>query len=228
MNDIQVVLRGNLASDPRFVQFDDGNTVTSFRLASTSSWFDRERNTWVDRRTTYVSVNCRRALADSARQSLRKGHPVVVTGRLWERAWVKEDRSGRTLEVEAETVGHDLTFGISAFTRVVRASRDRHVGEDGAEPRSAQESELHGRKPEEVAVFELSGRSTQVSPTSPVSRSWRMSRLDPRVRKRPPETGSPRRGRGSVVARGVSMRSAGAGEGLCTGSGHEVRQDALS
>ncbi|GLY15543.1 single-stranded DNA-binding protein [Kineosporia rhizophila] len=167
MNDIQVVLRGNLASDPRFVQFDDGNTVTSFRLASTSSWFDRERNTWVDRRTTYVSVNCRRALADSARQSLRKGHPVVVTGRLWERAWVKEDRSGRTLEVEAETVGHDLTFGISAFTRVVRASRDRHVGEDGAEPRSAQESELHGRKPEEVAVFdavrEINASITDVS-----------------------------------------------------------------
>ncbi len=111
MNDIQVVLRGNIASDLRSVRFDDGNSVTSFRLASTSSWFDRERNTWVDRRTTYVSVNCRRALASSALQSLHKGHPVVVTGRLWERAWTKDDRSGRTLEVEAETVGHDLTFG---------------------------------------------------------------------------------------------------------------------
>ncbi len=132
MNDIQVVLRGNLASEPRFVKFDDGNTVTSFRLASTSSWFDRNNNTWVDRRTTYVSVNCRRALATSAQQSLRKGHPVVVTGRLWERAWVKEERSGRTLEVEAETVGHDLTFGVSAFTRVIRGSRDRHAADGSA------------------------------------------------------------------------------------------------
>ncbi|MBT0769353.1 single-stranded DNA-binding protein [Kineosporia sp. J2-2] len=126
MNDIQVVLRGNIASDPRFVRFDDGNCVTSFRLASTSSWFDREHNTWVDRRTTFVSVNCRRALATSALQSLHKGHPVVITGRLWERSWAKEERSGRTLEVEAETVGHDLTFGVSAFTRFTR----RHAGQE--------------------------------------------------------------------------------------------------
>ncbi|GAB6898495.1 single-stranded DNA-binding protein [Kineosporia succinea] len=127
MNDIQVVLRGNIASDPRFITFDDGNCVTSFRLASTSSWYDRERETWVDRRTTYVSVNCRRILAKSAMQSLHKGHPVVITGRLWERSWTKDDRAGRTLEVEAETVGHDLTFGVSAFTRF---PRNRHVGEE--------------------------------------------------------------------------------------------------
>lgn len=126
MNDIQVVLRGNLASDPRSVRFDDGNSVTTFRLASTSSWFDREHNTWVDRSTTYVSVNCRRALAGGALQSLHKGHPVVVTGRLWERAWTRDDRSGHTLEVEAETVGHDLTFGVSAFTRSARTGRERH------------------------------------------------------------------------------------------------------
>ncbi len=149
MNDIQVVLRGNIASDLRSVRFDDGNSVTSFRLASTSSWFDRERNTWVDRRTTYVSVNCRRALASSALQSLHKGHPVVVTGRLWERAWTKDDRSGRTLEVEAETVGHDLTFGVSAFTRVVR--RERHNAEDTAarEVRGQEE-----RDPNAAALYE--------------------------------------------------------------------------
>jgi single-strand DNA-binding protein len=151
MNDIQVVLRGNIASDLRSVRFDDGNSVTSFRLASTSSWFDRERNTWVDRRTTYVSVNCRRALANNALQSLHKGHPVVITGRLWERAWVKEERSGRTLEVEAETVGHDLTFGVSAFTRVVRSGRDRHAGEDGS---TVEERDREERSADEAAVFE--------------------------------------------------------------------------
>jgi single-strand DNA-binding protein len=148
VNDIQVVLRGNIASDPRFVQFDDGNCVTSFRLASTSSWFDRERNTWVDRRTTYVSVNCRRALATSAEQSLHKGHPVVITGRLWERAWTKDDRSGRTLEVEAETVGHDLTFGVSAFTRF---TRERHAGEPVGTPREVRG--VDERDPDAAAVY---------------------------------------------------------------------------
>nr|WP_269329533.1 single-stranded DNA-binding protein [Kineosporia babensis] len=150
-------MRGNLASEPRFVTFDDGNTVTSFRLASTSSWFDRNNNTWVDRRTTYVSVNCRRALATSAQQSLRKGHPVVVTGRLWERAWVKDERSGRTLEVEAETVGHDLTFGVSAFTRVLRSSRDRHTNEeDAAGEKSSSEAgpDSPESQPDAAAIYE--------------------------------------------------------------------------
>jgi len=151
VNDIQVVLRGNIASDLRSVRFDDGNSVTSFRLASTSSWFDRERNTWVDRRTTYVSVNCRRALANTALQSLHKGHPVVVTGRLWERAWTKDERSGRTLEVEAETVGHDLTFGVSAFTRVVRAGRDRHSAEEALPQEERGQEE---RDPNEAALYD--------------------------------------------------------------------------
>lgn len=146
MNDIQVVLRGNLASDPRLMQFDDGKKVTSFRLASTSSWFDREHSVWVDRRTTFVSVNCRRALANSAMQSLRKGHPVVITGRLWERSWVKEDRSGRTLEVEAETIGHDLTFGISAFTRFARPAQEQSAGEEKVG--------IETSTPEAAAVYE--------------------------------------------------------------------------
>ncbi len=154
MNDIQVVLRGNVASDLRSVTFDDGSRLTSFRLASTSSWYDRERRTWVDRRTTYVSVNCRRVLASNALSSLHKGHPVVITGRLWERSWVKEERSGRTLEVEAETIGHDLTFGLSAFTRVVRAGRDRHVEGEEATPETAGRGNRGQEGHEEQSVDE--------------------------------------------------------------------------
>jgi len=165
MNDIQVVLRGNLASEPRSVRFDDGNSLTTFRLASTSSWFDREHNTWIDRSTTYVSVNCRRALAAGALQSLQKGHPVVVTGRLWERAWTKDERSGHSLEVEAETVGHDLTFGVCAFTRVPRAGRERHVRHGGGE--TLRPPSVDGPTPEETAMYEavrgISAVTTDVS-----------------------------------------------------------------
>jgi single-strand DNA-binding protein len=123
MNEIQVTLRGNVATDPRYFRFADGNAVTSFRLASTSRWFDRERGEWIKRETTYLSVNCRRWLADNSYASLMKGQPVVVTGRLRERFWEAEGRRGHTLELEALTVGHDLAYGEAKYSRVARTEQ---------------------------------------------------------------------------------------------------------
>jgi single-strand DNA-binding protein len=128
MNDIHVTLRGNIATEPRQMRFDDGNALTSFRLASNSRRFDRERQVWVDR-ATYVNVTCRRAMALNAGASLHKGQPVVVTGRLWERFWSSNGRSGTTLEVIAETLGHDLSFGTTEFARVIRTQRVGHASD---------------------------------------------------------------------------------------------------
>jgi single-strand DNA-binding protein len=128
MNDIQVTLRGNVASDPRHVRFDDGNTLTSFRLASNPRYFDRDRGEWVDRETTYVTVICRKAMASNAAASVRKGHPMVVTGKLRERFWSSSNgRSGQSLEIDAATLGHDLSYGTSEFVRIVRAERVEKV-----------------------------------------------------------------------------------------------------
>ena len=121
MNEIQVTLRGNVATEPRHVRFDDGNTLTSFRLASTARRYDRERQEWVDRGTTYVNVTCRRAMVTNAATSVRKGQPLVVTGKLTERFWSANGRTGQTLEIHAEGLGHDLSFGTSQFARIVRA-----------------------------------------------------------------------------------------------------------
>jgi single-strand DNA-binding protein len=128
MNDIHVTLRGNVATTPKHLQFEDGNTLTSFRLASNSRYRDRERHEWVDRGTTYVTVNCRWAMAANVAESVRKGHPVVVTGTLRERFWTSGDRSGQSLVVEAVTIGHDLSYGTSDFVRIARAERP-HGGE---------------------------------------------------------------------------------------------------
>jgi single-strand DNA-binding protein len=125
MNEIQVTLRGNVASEPRHVRFDDGNALTSFRLASTVRRFDRDRQEWVDRGTTYVNVTCRRAMAANAANSVHKGQPMVVTGRLTERFWSANGRSGQSLEIHADGLGHDLSFGTAEFARV--ASADRKV-----------------------------------------------------------------------------------------------------
>ena len=155
MNDIHVTLRGNIATEPRQMRFDDGNALTSFRLASNSRRFDRERQVWVDRGTTYVNVSCRRAMALNAGASLHKGQPVVVTGRLWERFWSSNGRSGTSLEVIAETLGHDLSFGTTEFARVIRTQRVDHSTEQSEQKMAYMviadaEAEGLGRRPTDV------------------------------------------------------------------------------
>jgi len=134
MNEIQVTVRGNVTSEPRQVRFDDGNTVTSFRLASNARRYDARTREWIDAGTTFVNVNCRRGMAGNVANSLAKGQPVLVTGKLRERVWEKEGRSGRTLEIEADGLGHDLAWGTTQFARVVRvepvrSEEDRQAAE---------------------------------------------------------------------------------------------------
>jgi single-strand DNA-binding protein len=136
-----VTVRGNVVSDPRHISFDDGTTLTSFRLASNARYFDRGRQTWVDRGTTFVGVICRRAVAANVSSSVQKGQPVVVTGRLRDRLWTSNDRSGRSLEIEAETIGHDLNYGTATFIRVNRTERVRTVQEQAVDDLTYQMSQ---------------------------------------------------------------------------------------
>jgi single-strand DNA-binding protein len=161
MNEIQVTVRGNVASEPRQISFDDGNILTNFRLASNARYFDRTRQEWVDRGTTFVSVICRRALAANVSSSVTKGNPVVVTGRLRDRLWTSNDRSGRTLEIEADTLGHDLSYGTTAFVRIVRTESVRTAQQQAEddlayqvveETREAQEAPSAG-EPLDVSAF---------------------------------------------------------------------------
>lgn len=140
MNEIHVTVRGNVAGDPRQWQFDDGSSMTSFRLASTARRFDSGSREWVDQGTTFLTVVCRRALALNVLGSVRKGQPVVVSGRLRERFWTAKGQQGRVVEVLAEGLGHDLAYGTSEFARVVRAERVRDVAADEMAYEHAQEA----------------------------------------------------------------------------------------
>jgi single-strand DNA-binding protein len=150
MNEIQVTLRGNVASEPRYVRFDDGNSLTSFRLASTVRRYDRNRQEWVDRGTTYVNVTCRKAMAVNAVTSVHKGQPIVVTGKLTERSWSADGRSGQTLEIHAEGLGHDLSYGTAEFARIVRGERKPYPDVSGfplvEEAAEGSDAALHRRE----------------------------------------------------------------------------------
>jgi single-strand DNA-binding protein len=131
-----VTLVGNLASDVT-LRATASSVVANFRIAVSDGYFDRKSQTWVDRPPVYLSVSAWRALGENCAQSLAKGQPVVVVGRLRQREYEKDGRTVVVHEVEAERVGHDLTRGQAVFTRSRRGPQtadlasgsDREVAE---------------------------------------------------------------------------------------------------
>ena len=119
MNEIVVTVIGNVCSEVRYATTDGGVPLASFRVASTPRRF-RPGGGWSDGVTTYASVTCWRAMADHDASSISIGQPVIVHGRLTQRTWEKDGRTGQTLEIEAYGVGHDLKWGTSAFQKTTR------------------------------------------------------------------------------------------------------------
>lgn len=111
-------VQGWIGSDVRFKEVSEGLQVATFRLATTPRQFDRSTGGWTDRPTNWFTVECWRALAANVNESMERGHPVVVTGRLRTTEWQDEDGSPRSrLILEASAIGHDLSKGTATFTK---------------------------------------------------------------------------------------------------------------
>jgi single-strand DNA-binding protein len=114
-----VSVTGLVATTPRHLVTQDGLPITSFRLASSYRKFDREQNKWVDGETNWFTITAFKQLAINVAGSVNKGDRITVTGTLRVRDWDNGERSGTSVEVEATSMGHDLTWGTSVFTRTV-------------------------------------------------------------------------------------------------------------
>lgn len=112
---------GLVATTPRHIITADGLPVTTFRLAAGTRKFDRDSSQWIDAETHWFTIVSFRALAENANESLGKGDRVVVSGRLKIRDWDNGERSGTNVEIEADSLGHDLMFGTTKFERVTRS-----------------------------------------------------------------------------------------------------------
>ena len=117
--DAFVHITGHAGTD---VEIRGNGTVATFRLASTPRV--RSKGEWSDGNTTWLEVSCFRTLAEHVAASVRRGDPVVVVGRLRTSVWDKDGQTHERLVLEAETVGHDLTRGITLFRRRPRATAD--------------------------------------------------------------------------------------------------------
>lgn len=159
-----ITLTGLVATTPRHIVTAEGLPITSFRLASTQRRFDRTDQKWVDAGTNWYTVTAFRTLAANTVASVFKGQRVLVTGRLRVREWQTDERAGTTVEIDADAIGHDLSFGTSAFTRTPSTTTSADTPETAAaaepipdapeapEPVVDELAEQRAKRPSELPV----------------------------------------------------------------------------
>lgn len=115
-NETTVTLQGRVGGDVVLRQAG-GSAVANFRVACTPRRRTKEGG-WADGPTQWYSVTAWRWLAEHCAASLHRGDAVVVHGRVDMRTYVnKAGVETLDVQVEAATVGHDLSRGTSSFTR---------------------------------------------------------------------------------------------------------------
>jgi single-strand DNA-binding protein len=98
LNQVQII--GNLGKDPEMRYLPNGNAVTSFSVATTETWKDKEGNK--QEKTEWHNVKMFGKLAEVAGEYLKKGGQVFVQGRLETDKWTdKEGRDRYTMQIIA-------------------------------------------------------------------------------------------------------------------------------
>jgi single-strand DNA-binding protein len=132
-----ITLTGVVATAPRSITTQEGLAITSFRMASPQRRFDRSQEKWIDGDTNWYTITTFRQLAANAAVCVKKGERVVVTGRLRIREWESGDKTGTNIDVEADALGHDLSWGTSAFSRSVSTSSIESIRNDADDTSTA-------------------------------------------------------------------------------------------
>ena len=125
MNETIVTVVGNVVTDPQTRMTQSGKVFVTFRIAATERRFHSAAGAWRDGETLYLGVTAWRALAENTANSLGKGEPVIVRGRLRGVEWEKDGQRRTSYEIEAYEIGHDLNRGTTTFAKTRKVSPDR-------------------------------------------------------------------------------------------------------
>lgn len=120
MHAIAVSIIGVAVTDVRHGLTASGVPIARFRMVSQPRRYDSNLGSFVDMEASYVTVVSWRNTADNIAASIHKGDPVVVVGKLRVREFESDGHTRIAVEVDAQSVGHDLSRGFTRFTRALR------------------------------------------------------------------------------------------------------------
>ncbi|ANS78547.1 single-strand binding protein [Serinicoccus hydrothermalis] len=118
MNEPTITVSGNVTRDPeRRVGKESGNDFAVVPIAVNRRKFDRTQEAWVTSDTTYVDLLAFGPKGATALASFKKGDPVIAHGRVTLHEWQTESSAGARLVVDVDSLGHDVSLGVSRFSK---------------------------------------------------------------------------------------------------------------
>lgn len=147
-NEAHFSVVGFVATQPKSGYTKSGTRTLSMRVGWTPRLFDRSANQWTDQPSSFITVQCYRKIAEHGAICIRKGDPIVLKGTLRVREF--EDQNGArrsSVEVLADSIGHDLSRGISGFSKFTPQVEQTAAEREHALTAAAERSPLPGDVP---------------------------------------------------------------------------------
>lgn len=117
MNDM-ITLRGWVGTEPTIGLTKHNTPYCRFRMSVNDRRYDRDRQSWVDNHTSWYNILCYGPMAENVADSVRKGHRVIVMGRLQIKSFERNDgTNGTAADIMAASLGHDLALGMGRWNR---------------------------------------------------------------------------------------------------------------
>lgn len=124
INEPVITIGGNLTGDPELRFTSTGQACANFSVAANPR-VRAASGEWEDGETVFYKVTAWRNLAENIAESLRRGDPVIVIGRIRANVW--EDRDGnkrRDNVVTADSVSVPLDRHRVRLVKVTREARE--------------------------------------------------------------------------------------------------------
>ena len=120
--DVTVTVIGNLTDDPELRFTPSGAAVANFTVASTPRFLDKNTNEWKDGDALFLRCSIWRQAAEYVAESLQRGTPVIVQGRLRQRSYETKEGEKRTVvELEVDEIGPSLRYATAKVTKAQRS-----------------------------------------------------------------------------------------------------------
>ncbi len=119
-----ISLIGRVGTEPEMKFGQQGNAVLKFRVVTSGR--RQVEGKWEDVDTSWWSITAFKQLAENLAESLKKGDPVIVVGKIKQRTY--ETPAGEKhsiVEVMAEAVGPDLRWVTASVKKAERVGKQQ-------------------------------------------------------------------------------------------------------
>jgi len=148
MNLNKVFLVGNLVSDPEMRSTTAGQSVCSFRLATNRVWNDKAGQR--QQQAEYHNLVAWGKQAETIATYLRKGHMILVEGRLQTRSW--DDKQSGQKRYTTEIIVENFQFGPKGATSTSTSASS--PAPKMSKPASADEDESDNDTLKDIPIIE--------------------------------------------------------------------------